>query len=145
MHLILSLIISYPYLIKFHDFMDNSQKDETSNEGATQGMTLCIISKLPSNPPANNQFLCKKICEIDLASTHGHVEYKQVQDWNYIILLYSYEYQCSCLHKYLFIYLFSMYNYYITIIFLPWILNIHKLCQNFSKLIFFNYSHNFIL
>jgi hypothetical protein len=25
-HLIISLNISYPYLIKFHDFMDNSQE-----------------------------------------------------------------------------------------------------------------------
>jgi hypothetical protein len=46
LHLILSLIISYPFLIKFHDFADNSQvgmKHQT--RGATQaqqGMTLEI-------------------------------------------------------------------------------------------------------
>jgi hypothetical protein len=26
-----------------------------------------------------------------------------------------------------------MYNYYVTIIFLPWILHTHELCQNFFK------------
>jgi hypothetical protein len=38
------------------------------------------------------------------------------------------------LHKYLLTYLFSM--YYETIIFLLWILYIHKLCQNLWKLNF---------
>ncbi len=48
MHLIRSLSISYPYLIKFHDFAENSQQgmlDEASNEGCNsgqQGMTLWI-------------------------------------------------------------------------------------------------------
>jgi hypothetical protein len=27
MHLILSLNISYPYLLKFHDFVDNNQEE----------------------------------------------------------------------------------------------------------------------
>jgi hypothetical protein len=51
----------------------------------------------------------------------------------------------SCLQKYLFTYVCFMYNYYVTIIFLPWILNTHKLCQNFRKLLFFNSFHKFIL
>jgi hypothetical protein len=44
LHLILSLSISYPYLIKFHDFADNSQEGmKHQMSGATQaqqGMTL---------------------------------------------------------------------------------------------------------
>jgi hypothetical protein len=52
------------------------------------------------------------------------------------ILLHNYENLCSCLHKYLFIYLFSMYNYYATTILLPWILHTYKLYQNFWKLKF---------
>jgi hypothetical protein len=43
-HLMLSLSISYPYLIKFHDFEDNSQEGmKHQMRGATQaqqGMTL---------------------------------------------------------------------------------------------------------
>jgi hypothetical protein len=43
---ILSLRISYPYLIKFHDFADNSQEGmKHQMKGATQaqqGMTLWI-------------------------------------------------------------------------------------------------------
>jgi hypothetical protein len=36
-HLILSLSISYPYLIKFHDFVDNSQEEmKLQMRGATQ-------------------------------------------------------------------------------------------------------------
>jgi len=42
-HLILSLNISYPYLIKFHDFADNSQEGmKHQMKGTTQaqqGMT----------------------------------------------------------------------------------------------------------
>jgi hypothetical protein len=40
-HLMLSFSISYPYLIKFHDFADNSQpgEDEASNEGCNSGPT----------------------------------------------------------------------------------------------------------
>jgi hypothetical protein len=39
-HLILSLRISYPDLIKFHDFAHNSQEgDEASNEGCNSGPT----------------------------------------------------------------------------------------------------------
>jgi len=35
-HLILSLSISYPYLVNFHYFGDSSQEgDETANEGCT--------------------------------------------------------------------------------------------------------------
>jgi hypothetical protein len=45
-HLILNLSISYPYLIKFHDFVDNSQEGmKHQMRGATQaqqGMTLLI-------------------------------------------------------------------------------------------------------
>jgi hypothetical protein len=38
-HLMLSLSISYPYLIKFHDFADNPQEgDEASNEGCNSGL-----------------------------------------------------------------------------------------------------------
>jgi hypothetical protein len=43
-HLILSLSISYPYLIKFHDFVENSEEGmKHQMRGATQaqqGMTL---------------------------------------------------------------------------------------------------------
>jgi hypothetical protein len=46
MHLVLSLSISYPYLIKFHDFVDNSQEGmKHQMRGATQaqqGMTSRI-------------------------------------------------------------------------------------------------------
>jgi hypothetical protein len=46
MELILSLSISYPYLITFHDFVDNSQERlKHQMRGATeaqQGMTLWI-------------------------------------------------------------------------------------------------------
>ncbi len=46
MQVILSLSISYPYLIKFHDFADNSQEGmKHQMRGATraqQGMTLWI-------------------------------------------------------------------------------------------------------
>jgi hypothetical protein len=46
-HLILSLTISYPDLIKFHDFVDNSQEGmKHQMRGATQaqpGMTLQIL------------------------------------------------------------------------------------------------------
>jgi len=36
-HLILSLCISYPYLIKFHDFADNNQEGmKHQMRGATQ-------------------------------------------------------------------------------------------------------------
>jgi hypothetical protein len=40
-HLILSFSISYPYLIEFQDFADNSQEggDEASNEGCNSGPT----------------------------------------------------------------------------------------------------------
>jgi hypothetical protein len=39
-HLILGLCISYPYLIKFHDFVDNSQEGmKRSNEGFNSGAT----------------------------------------------------------------------------------------------------------
>jgi hypothetical protein len=39
-YLILSLSISYPYLIKFHDFADNSQKGmKHQNEGWNSGST----------------------------------------------------------------------------------------------------------
>jgi hypothetical protein len=45
-HLILSLSISYPYLITFHDFADNSQEwiknQMRSATQAEQGMTLRI-------------------------------------------------------------------------------------------------------
>jgi hypothetical protein len=45
-HLILSLSISFPYLIKFHDFADNGQEGmKHQMRGATQaqqGMTLRI-------------------------------------------------------------------------------------------------------
>jgi hypothetical protein len=51
-------------------------------------------------------------------------------------LLHSYENLCSCFHKYLFTYLFSMYNYYVTTILLSWILHTCKLCQNLWKLNF---------
>jgi hypothetical protein len=47
LHLILSLSISYHYLIKFHDFADNSQEGmKHQMRGATQaqlGMTLRIV------------------------------------------------------------------------------------------------------
>jgi len=38
-HLMLSLSISYPYLIEFHDFADNIQEDEASNGGCNSGPT----------------------------------------------------------------------------------------------------------
>ncbi len=53
-HLILSLSISYPYLIKFHDFADNSQERMKHHmRGATQtqqGMTLQITLLWPEWP-----------------------------------------------------------------------------------------------
>ncbi len=52
------------------------------------------------------------------------------------ILLHNYENLCFCLLKYVFIYLFSMYNYYVITIFLSWILHTYKLCQNLWKLNF---------
>jgi hypothetical protein len=46
MHVLLSLSISYPYLIKFHDFADNSQEAMKHQVGgatqAQQGMTFWI-------------------------------------------------------------------------------------------------------
>jgi len=40
MHLMLGLSISYPNLIKFHDFVDNSQEGmKHSNEGSNSGPT----------------------------------------------------------------------------------------------------------
>jgi hypothetical protein len=46
-HLILNLKFSYPYLIKFHDFVDNNRKGmKHQMKGVTQaqqGMTLWII------------------------------------------------------------------------------------------------------
>jgi hypothetical protein len=55
-HLILSLSISHPYLIKFHDFADNSQEGmKHQMRGATQaqlGMTLRITLM-------NDGILCK--------------------------------------------------------------------------------------
>jgi hypothetical protein len=51
-HLISSLNISYPYLIKFHDFVNKSQEgDEASNEGCNSfptgyDLTLQINSNL---------------------------------------------------------------------------------------------------
>jgi hypothetical protein len=41
-HLILSLSISYPYLLKFHDFADNKQHvgDEAWNEVCNSGPTV---------------------------------------------------------------------------------------------------------
>ncbi len=52
MHLILSLSISYPCLIKFHDFADNSHEGmKHQMMGATQGqkcMTLWISNMSPT-------------------------------------------------------------------------------------------------
>jgi hypothetical protein len=46
MHLMLSLSISYPYLIQIHDFADNIQKGMKHQMGGAtqgqQGMTFCI-------------------------------------------------------------------------------------------------------
>jgi FMN-dependent NADH-azoreductase len=39
---------------------------------------------------------------------------------------------CSCLHKYLFVYLFSMYNYFVTTILLLWIVHIPNYGKTFE-------------
>jgi hypothetical protein len=45
-HLMLSLSISYPYLIEFHDFADNIQEGMKHQMGGAtqgqQGMTFCL-------------------------------------------------------------------------------------------------------
>jgi hypothetical protein len=57
-HLILGLSISYPYLIKFHDFVDNSQEvmKKGSNEGFNSGPTghdfMDNSNALGTNEPA---------------------------------------------------------------------------------------------
>jgi len=77
-HLILSLSISYPYLIKFHDFADNSQEEmKHQMRGATQAqqrMTLRItlmndgsLCKVTSDE-AHAQLLGVFVFWLDLAS-----------------------------------------------------------------------------
>jgi len=61
------------------------------------------------------------------------------------ILWHNYENLCSCLHKYLLTYLFSMYSYYAMTILLPWILHTYKLCQNLWKLNFQFFSQVYFI
>jgi hypothetical protein len=58
------------------------------------------------------------------------VQKKRIKDWNNVFLSHSYEDLCSCLHKYLFTYLFFPYNYYVITI-LPTMDSTHS--QTMSK------------
>jgi hypothetical protein len=67
MELILSLSISYPYLITFHDFVDNSQERlKHQMRGATEaqlGMTLGI-TLLYTNPNLNELIFIFKLLNL---------------------------------------------------------------------------------
>jgi hypothetical protein len=61
------------------------------------------VEKHISIPNISTSWMKRRSCEIqiDIGS-------------KIFFLLYNYENLCSCLHKYLLAYLFSMYNYYVT-------------------------------
>jgi hypothetical protein len=75
-----------------------------------------------------------QITEIQvLATKPKNVEYKQVYDWSYVILLHRYEHLCSYLYTYLFTYLNYMYKYYATTILPTCILHTHNYVKTFEN------------